>query len=120
MAVPEQSGAVGSHSHPLEPQQNWVVVVVSEPKCHHIEVVRHNGMAQQAQTMHHIQKKNQDQIYLMVVHTQEAALHRIAEEEEVHLVAEMVAGGDWEGNSEMEGKVPLPHGDLMTIAVEGD
>ena len=46
--------------------------------------------------------------------------HKIVGREEAHSVAEMVAGGDWVGNSEKEHKLSLPHDDLMQIVVVGD
>lgn len=121
VGAPEQLGAVGNHFHHLEPLKQWVVVVV----YHHIEVIHHIDMAQQAQIMYHIQKNNPNQIYLMVAaeaHMHGVVSHRIVEkEEEVHWVAEMGVGGDWEeDNSEKEHKVVPLHGDLVKIVVEAD
>lgn len=84
-------------------------------KCPHIEVIHHNDMAQQAQMVHHIQKRDLNQIYLMEVHKHEVVPHKIAGREKVH----WMAGEDWEDNSEVD-KVPLPHGDLMKVVVVGD
>lgn len=119
MGVLEQLGAVGNHFHHLEPLKQWVVVVVV---YHHTETIHHNDMAQQAQIMYHIQKNNLNQVYSMVVHILGVVSHRTVgkEEEEVHWVAEMVAGGDWEDNSVKEHKVVPLHDDLVKIVVEAD
>lgn len=95
-------------------------MVVLEPKCHHTEVVHHNDMTQKAQIMYHIQKKNLKQVYSMVVHMHGVMPHRTVAKEEVHCVAEMVAGGDWEDNSEKEHKVVPLQGDLVKIVAEVD
>lgn len=71
--------------------------------------------------MYHIQKSNSHQVYSMVVHILVAVFHRIAGKvEEVHWVAEMVAGGDWEDKSEKEHKIVPLDGDPWKIAVEVD
>lgn len=71
--------------------------------------------------MYHIQKSNSHQVYSMVVHILVAVFHRtVGKVEEVHWVAEMVAGGDWEDKSEKEHKVVPLDGDPWKIAVEVD
>lgn len=88
---------------------------------YHTEVARHIDMAQQAQIMYHIQKNNLNQIYSMLVHILGAVSHNtVGKVEEVHWVTEMVAGGDWEDNSEKEHKVAPLDGDLVKVAFEVD
>jgi hypothetical protein len=108
---------VGNHFHRWKPPKQWVVVVV----YYHTEVARHIDMAQQAQIMYHIQKNNLNQIYSMLVHILGAVSHNtVGKVEEVHWVTEMVAGGDWEDNSEKEHKVAPLDGDLVKVAFEVD
>jgi hypothetical protein len=71
--------------------------------------------------MYHIQKNNLNQIYSMLVHILGAVSHNtVGKVEEVHWVTEMVAGGDWEDNSEKEHKVAPLDGDLVKVAFEVD
>lgn len=108
---------MGNHFHRWKPPKQWVVVVV----YYHTEVARHIDMAQQAQIMYHIQKNNLNQIYSMLVHILGAVSHNtVGKVEEVHWVTEMVAGGDWEDNSEKEHKVAPLDGDLVKVAFEVD
>lgn len=87
---------------------------------HHTELIRHIDMAQQARIMYHIQKSNLHQVYSLVVHSLGAVSHRTVVKVGVRWVAEMVAGGDWEDNSEKEHKMVPLDGDLVKIAVEVD